>query len=196
MSGYGGNWENLEEMLRSMAEELGETVQHTMEQVDVDGIASTFGVDSDRAREWVDGAAGWMRAQFENMGEDMAQRAGSGNAPSDFNRPARPAPTEGPAPTPSPARTSTTGDDALRSAQPHPLDIPTDEQGAALAALESGRWTVEAGSNKLAPRGDGPAPSDALGLVRELRTRDWITAEGEMTLVGRHALSRWLEAPR
>jgi len=52
---------------------------------------------------------------------------------------------------------------------------------------------VEPGSNTLAAHGDGPAPSDALGLVRELHARDWITAEGEVTLVGRHALSRWLD---
>jgi len=42
--------------------------------------------------------------------------------------------------------------------------------------------------------GEGPAPSEALGLVGELRARDWINADGEVTLVGRNALSRWLEA--
>jgi hypothetical protein len=41
--------------------------------------------------------------------------------------------------------------------------------------------------------GDGPGPSDALGLVRELRVRDWLTADGELTLTGRNALKRWLE---
>jgi hypothetical protein len=30
--------------------------------------------------------------------------------------------------------------------------------------------------------------------VRELRVRDWITAEGKLTLAGRRALSRWLDA--
>jgi hypothetical protein len=29
--------------------------------------------------------------------------------------------------------------------------------------------------------------------VRELRVRDWITADGEITLAGRWALSRWLD---
>jgi len=38
---------------------------------------------------------------------------------------------------------------ALRSAGPDPLDLPTGEQGMALAALDSGRWTVEAGSHAL-----------------------------------------------
>jgi hypothetical protein len=40
--------------------------------------------------------------------------------------------------------------------------------------------------------GEGPGPNDALGLVRELRARDWIGVDGKVTLVGRNALSRWL----
>ena len=36
-------------------------------------------------------------------------------------------------------------------------------------------------------------PPDATGLVGELRARDWIAANGEVTVVGRNALSRWLE---
>ena len=80
---------------------------------------------------------------------------------------------------------------------PHPLDLPTDHQGVALSALDSGRWTVRPGSNQLAGTGagGGPVPSDVVG---ELRGRDWITADGTLTLVGRHALSRWcrtVEAP-
>jgi hypothetical protein len=63
-----------------------------------------------------------------------------------------------------------------------------------LAALDSGRWTVEPGTEALASSGEGVGPSDALGLVRELRVRDWITADGKLTLAGRRALSRWLEA--
>jgi hypothetical protein len=30
--------------------------------------------------------------------------------------------------------------------------------------------------------------------VRELRVRDWLSADGEITLAGRSALNRWLEA--
>src|SRR6202042_487991 len=73
---------------------------------------------------------------------------------------------------------------------PHPRDLPTDQQGVALSALDSGRWTVRPGSNQLAGTGTGaePAPSDVVG---ELRARDWITAVGTLTLVGRHALGRW-----
>jgi hypothetical protein len=93
------------------------------------------------------------------------------------------------APQPAPA-----ADDPLRSAGPHPLDLPSDDQGLALAALSSGRWTVEPGSGALSAHGEGPGPSDAIDLARELRARDWMTAEGKLTEVGRHALARWLDA--
>jgi|1186.fasta_scaffold288174_2 hypothetical protein len=83
-------------------------------------------------------------------------------------------------------------EDPLRGAAPHPLDVPTEEQGLALAALESGRWTIEPGTSTLAAHGDGPAPKNALGLVRELRVRDWISADGSVTAAGRRALERWL----
>ena len=83
-------------------------------------------------------------------------------------------------------------EDPLRGANPHPLDLPTQEQGLALAALDSGRWTIEPGTSMLVSHGDGPAPDNALGLVRELRVRDWIDADGTMTLAGRRALERWL----
>jgi hypothetical protein len=84
-------------------------------------------------------------------------------------------------------------DDPLRHAGPHPLDLPSADQGLALAALDSGRWRVEPGTSALTVHGEGPGPSDALGLVRELRVRDWVTAEGAITLAGHAALSRWLD---
>jgi hypothetical protein len=79
-----------------------------------------------------------------------------------------------------------------RGSGPHPLDLPTAAQGLALSALDSGRWSVEPGSHRLETHG-GPEPGDAMGLVGELRARDWIGANGEVTLVGRNALKRWLE---
>jgi hypothetical protein len=85
-------------------------------------------------------------------------------------------------------------EDPLRSAGPHPLDLPTPDQGRALAALDSGRWRLEPGTSALVVHGEGPAPSDALGLARELRVRDWMSADGDITLAGRHALGRWLDA--
>ena len=75
-------------------------------------------------------------------------------------------------------------------AAPHPLAMPTAEQGVALAALESGRWRIESGTFAVH---DGQGPSDPLGLLRELRVTDWVTADGELTLAGRKALERWLD---
>ena len=77
---------------------------------------------------------------------------------------------------------------------PHPLDLPTDAQGLALAALSSGRWIVEPNNQTLVATGDGPPPEGALGTVLELRIRDWITTDGQLTTVGEHALTRWLDA--
>jgi hypothetical protein len=82
------------------------------------------------------------------------------------------------------------GQEDLEHAGPHPLAMPTPDQGIALAALESGRWRIEAGTFAVH---DGAGPSDPLGLLRELRVSDWVTAEGELTLTGRTALARWLE---
>ena len=142
--------DDLEEMLKAMARELGRSV----ERIDVEDIAESFGVDADRARDWMTMAGGWLRSQTDRGAEIVKH--------------------------------------PLERIGPHPLDLPTEEQGLALAALESGRWTVEPGTSMLVARGDGPGPSDALGLARELHVRDWINGEGEITQTGRHALARWL----
>lgn len=78
----------------------------------------------------------------------------------------------------------------VHHAGPHPLATPTADQGVALAALESGRWRIESGTIDVH---DGQGPSDPLGLLRELRVTDWVTADGELTLAGRKALERWLD---
>jgi hypothetical protein len=161
--------ESFEEMVRAIAREVSKSAER-MAQVDVDEIADAIGLDPSRARRWVEGAGSWLRGQAESFGDDPVF------------------------PGASPAADRPAVQDPLPSAAPHPLDLPTEEQGLALAALDSGRWTVEPGSNALASHGDGPGPTDALGLVRELHARDWIAVDGEVTLVGRHALSRWLDA--
>ena len=133
-------------------------------QADPEDIARAAGFDPDQVREWVDAAGDWVRSHVEGVGEQRRR--------------------------PEAHR----GEDILRDAEPHPLDVPTQEQGIALAALDSGRWTLEPGTAALSARGGGPGPRDALGLVRELRERDWIDADGAVTVVGRHALGRWLAA--
>jgi hypothetical protein len=169
MFGDDASDESFEETLRSIARELGSSVERAIDNVDLSEFADAIGVDPAVAREWAESAGAWLRAHAESVGNEVTLRI------------AGPRQTAG-------------SEDPLRRAASHPLDLPTEEQGVALAALDSGRWTVEPGTDALAAKGAGPGPSDALGIVRELRVRDWIAADGEITLVGRHALSRWLDA--
>jgi hypothetical protein len=162
--------ESFEERLRSIAREVSRSVER-ITSIDIDEIAESIGVDPVRAKDWADTAGRWLNAHAEGFGGEVF-------ASEHEHEPATPAASE----------------DPMRSGGPHPLDPPTAEQGRALAALDSGRWTVEPGSNVLLGHGEGPTPNTVLGLVGELRARDWITADGEVTLVGRHALSRWLDA--
>lgn len=162
------NRNSLEEALRAVAREVGRSIERISE-IDLDELARNAGVDPDQAREWFDGASQWLRIQIERV-ETVEEED------------VEPA--------------AVVADDPLGRAAPHPLDLPTAEQGVALAALDSGRWILEPGTDTLALRGDGPAPHDALGLARELRVRDWVDADGALTVAGRHALERWLAAAR
>ena len=156
---------SFEDVARALADEVSRAVER-LSEIDLDEIARAASAEGERARQWIDDLGRWLREQGDGW-----------PAPADRSTSERP-----------------TGDDPLRHAGPHPLDLPTADQGVALAALDSGRWRVEPGTSALAVHGEGPGPSDALGLVRELRVRDWMTADGQITLAGRDALSRWLDA--
>jgi len=169
MFGNDAGGESFEETLRSIAAALSGLIGRSIESVDPDEVADSIGVDGAMAREWVESAGGWLSALTESLGGHLARGV------------ARP-------------EQSAVRIDPLGGAAPHPLDLPSDDQGLALAALESGRWIVEPGADALAARGEGPGPTDALGIVRELRVRDWIAADGKLTQSGRHALKRWLDA--
>ena len=158
------DYEGFEERLRAIARELSRSLEQRAAQVDIERVADAIGMDHARAHELVDNAVGWVLGQAQSFGDEMAAWS--------------PDPDTAPA--------------AQPGAGPHPLDHPTDEQGLALAALDSGRWTVGPGSHVIIP-GDGPRPSDAVDLVGDLRARDWIAADGSITLAGRHALTRWLD---
>ena len=160
--------ESFEETVRSIVREVSRSLGRVA-QADLDEVADALGVDLARARTLADSAAVWLRAHAEGLGDDAASWA------------------RGP-------RAAAAHEDSLPSGGPRPLDLPTDEQGMALAAVDSGRWTVEPGSDELAADGERAASREASGLVDELRARDWITARGEITLAGRHALGRWLDA--
>jgi hypothetical protein len=168
---------NFEEVAKALAEEVTRAFERISE-IDFDEIARTASAEGERARQWVDELGRWLR-------EQAAGAAGGGYPGAAWDEPSAPG---------DPAAAAAPADDPLKHAGPHPLDMPTAEQGLALAALDSGRWRIEPGTSTLASHGEGSGPRDALGLVRELRVRDWLSADGELTLAGRSALKRWLEA--
>jgi hypothetical protein len=173
--------DSFEDRLRAIADEVSRSVQR-ISDLDIDELAERYGVDADRARVFADFAGRWLNErlsadssfdQVRHGDDESAVGPLDGDLDLDLG--------------------GTLGAEETRpgsGAGPHPLDLPTDQHGVALSALDSGRWTVRPGSNQLAGTGTGaePAPSDVVG---ELRARDWITAVGTLTLVGRHALGRW-----
>jgi len=135
--------ESFEERFRWIAREVTRSVERLAE-LDMDEIARAIGTDADQARGLAARAGQWLSAQAEAIrGEGVFGEAGPASAPAE--------------------------QEPRRGAGPHPLDLPTEGQGLALSALDSGRWTVEPGSNLLVGHGEGPAPSDNVGLVGELR---------------------------
>lgn len=170
--------DSFEDRLRAMADQISQSVQR-MSEVDLEEFADRYGIDAERARAFADAAGQWLSDRVSSNEPLFGQnRAGDPDSRVSSDLDALVAHGAGPGQLPN-------------KPGPHPLDLPLDRQGLALSALESGRWTVRPGSNQLVGSGEGPPPSDAADLVSELRARDWITAEGALTLVGRHALGRW-----
>jgi hypothetical protein len=158
--------DSFEETLRALAQNVTDSIKRlAANDFDFDDAVRSTGLDPDEAKRWAQEAGDWVTEQAARFQE------GFHGAPAGPQRPA---------------------EDPLRGAGPHPLDVPTEEQGLALAALESGRWSIEPGTSMLVSHGEGAAPKNALGLVRELRVRDWIDADGAVTLAGKRALGRWL----
>jgi hypothetical protein len=179
--------DSFEERLRAMADEISRSMQRISE-VDMEELSQRYGVDADRARAFADAAGQWLNDRLSTgdplFGQVKRRDDRSTETPVDADLDLKgPAEAGQPRPGPGPG--------------PHPLDLPTEQQGVALSALDSARWTVRPGSNQLAGTGTGAEPV-ASDVVSELRGRDWITADGTLTLVGRHALARWcrtVEAP-
>jgi hypothetical protein len=181
------DYDKFEDRLRAVADEISRSVQR-LSELDMDELSQRYGVDPNRARTFADAAGRWLTDHF-STGEPLF---GPTQHPDD-DRAANPFGADLDLDGPTNAGQTQAG----AGPGPHPLDLPTDHQGLALSALESGRWTVQPGSGQLVGTGVGaqPTPSDVVG---ELRARDWIMADGTLTLVGRHALGRWcatVEAP-
>ena len=170
---------SFEDVARVLGDEVSRAVERISE-IDVEEIARAASAEAARAMRWIDELGRRLREHGDASGGAPFEDAEAWETrPVSADRPAQRHAGDG---------------DPLRNAEPHPLDLPTADQGLALVALDSGRWRVEPGTTALAVHGEGPGPSDALGLVRELRVRDWMTADGELTLAGRNALARWLAA--
>jgi hypothetical protein len=179
--------DNFEDRMREIADQISRSMQR-MSEVDFEDLAESYGVDAERARNFASAAGQWLNDRLSS-GEPLfgqsQPRAHDAPAPGKSARSDAAATAATPDPDP--------GQRATRPG-PHPLDLPTGWQALALSALDSGRWSVRPGSNQLAGTGEGPPPpagTDAPDLVNDLRARDWITADGGLTLVGRHALARW-----
>ena len=156
--------DSFEDRLKTFADQIAKSLTS-----DIDEVAQRLGVDPDRARDVASTLERWLSDRFA----DQEPRIG--------DQPNVPA---------SPQRTTPT---TTFGAGPHPLDLPTPEQGIALSALDSGRFTVRPGSSELAATGVNPDlhVGERTDLVNELRARDWITPDGTLTIVGRQALLRW-----
>ena len=162
--------DRFEARLRAIAQQLSRSIS----DVDLDEVADRLGVDPDRVRGAAGAVEDWLNDRASTVEPLFSTGPGQPHeyaAPSGLGQAGAPPRTEG----------------------PHPLDLPTDHQGRALSALASGRWTVRPGSGRLSsaePAVGPPAPADE-DLAGELRARDWITADGAVTLVGGQALLRW-----
>jgi len=162
--------ESFEEKLRALARDVSQSLGRLAGRLDLDELADQINMSGERAKELAEAAGRWLNGQ--------AQAPDAEGSP------------------PAARVDRDTGHGGARLAGPHPLDVPTEEQGLALSALDSGRWKVEPGTNELITDGDGSSPSARVGLVSELRARDWIASSGEVTVLGRDALRRWGDSSR
>lgn len=172
--------DSFEERLRAVADQISQSVRR-MSEVDLEELADRYGIDAERARGFADAAGQWLSDHMSTIDPlfgSPAQDQGR-SAPEEFSADFDPPPAA-----------AATSRRATRTG-PHPLDLPDGRQGLALSALDSGRMTVQPGSDQLAGTGTERPSFDTADLVSELRARDWITATGALTLTGRHALDRW-----
>lgn len=168
---------SFEETLRSIAAEVTKSAERLSQSDlgDLEKLARAGGLDPERARGMADEAGQWLRRQFV-AGEGPAEPQGT------------------PAPMASNFEPADVTSAPMGEGVPSPVDLPTAEQGQALAALDSGRWTVEPGEVALATQtGLGTQPRNAHALGLALHVRDWVDQDGRLTSAGGHALERWLE---
>ena len=117
--------DRFEDRLRAIADQIVRSLSDN----DIDDLAQRFGVDAERARGFASNIEHWLGDRL------FEQAPWSGDRPEFQGTPQHAAPT------------------GTFGGGPHPLDLPTPEQGIALSALDSGRFTVRPGSSVLAATG-------------------------------------------
>lgn len=188
---------SLEETLRAIADEVTKGAERfaSGNLGGLEDLARASGIDAEPIKQFAEEAGEWLRDQIA-----AATQGGGDVEPMPAADPTDPRESAG-----SPASATPTGtpaaasDDEVASPRvaglPHPLDLPTEQQARALAALQSGRWTVEPGTVVLVTTlNRGPGPEDAHALGMELHVRDWVDVDGDLTFTGELALARWAEA--
>jgi hypothetical protein len=190
---------SLEETLRAIADEVTKGAERfaSGNLGGLEDLARASGLDAEPIKQFAEDAGEWLRDQIAaatQSGSDVEPMpAADPTDPRDAaDAPASPA-------TPVTPAAATSDEDPITSPRvaglPHPLDLPTEQQARALAALESGRWTVEPGTVVLVTTlNRGPAPEDAHALGMELHVRDWVDVDGDLTFSGGLALARWAHA--
>jgi hypothetical protein len=157
--------ESFEKKVRAIGTDLTQSVERAVKSVDLDEIARQIEMGGERLRELADVTGRWISDRVSDPEAHHTAQA--------------------------PDLEPDTAAKTLPRPGPHPLDLPSDEQGRALSALDAGRWKVEPGTDELVGEGGGLSPTDPGEIVGELRARDWIAANGEVTVIGREALKRW-----
>lgn len=183
---------SLEETLRAIADEVTKGAER-FASGNLEDLARASGIDAEPIKQFAEEAGEWLRDQIS-----AATQSGSDVAPMPASDPTDPrdgATASSPASRP----TGPTPEDVVSAPRahglPHPLDRPTEQQARALAALQSGRWTIEPGTVVLVTSlNRGPGPEDAHALGMELHVRDWVDVDGDLTFTGELALARWAEA--
>jgi hypothetical protein len=190
---------SLEETLRAIADEVTKGAERfaSGNLGDLEHLAKASGIDAEPIKQFAEEAGEWLRDQIAaatGSGSDVEPMPAADPSDPRDGAPAAPA-TSGS----TPSGTAPTTDDVVSAPRahglPHPLDRPTEQQARALAALQSGRWTVEPGTVVLVTSlNRGPGPEDAHALGMELHVRDWVDVDGDLTFTGELALARWAEA--
>lgn len=200
---------SLEETLRAIADEVTKGAERFASEGlgGLEDLARASGIDAEPIKQFAEDAGEWLRDQIAAATEtgsdiepmpaadpsDPRDGAHGAAVPASPATPASPTASEDAGAPAGPTASDVDGITAPRvPGLPHPLDLPTEQQARALAALESGRWTVEPGTVVLVTTlNRGPGPEDAHALGMELHVRDWVDVDGELTFTGGLALARW-----